>query len=112
MVVVSPGWDCSSIGDRYRNSPLVTGSLYFFRRNFSRSRTSTLGGNAFAYFRWYSATARAYCPALKMSSASFSRWTDCFQTGTTRVQTMPMMAMPASRTAIAYPASGRARCSC
>ena len=91
---------------------MVTGSLYFLRRNFSRSRTSTLGGNALAYFRWYSATARAYCPALKMSSASFSRWTDCFQTGTTRVQTMPMMAMPASRTAIAYPASGRARRSC
>jgi hypothetical protein len=109
VVVVSPGMACSSSGDRYRKSPSVRGSLYFLRRNFSRSSTSTLGGNALAYFRWYSATARAYCPARKMSSASFSRCTDCFHTGITRVQTIPMMAMPASSTAMAYPASGRAR---
>src|SRR3954464_13719244 len=43
VVIVNPGWACKSSGDRYRNSPLVIGSLYFLRRNFSRSSTSTLG---------------------------------------------------------------------
>src|SRR5947207_5988116 len=42
-------------------SPLVIGSLYFFRRKCSWTSTSRVGGGVFAYFRSKRPMALAYC---------------------------------------------------
>ena len=86
-------------------SSFVTGSLNFLRRKCSLSRTSRLGGYAFAYFRWNMPIACAYCIPRKTSSSSRSRCVICFQTGMATVSMTAMMLMATSNAAIAYPCS-------
>jgi hypothetical protein len=59
------------------------------------------GGGVFAYLRWKSPIARAYCSPRKTSSASFSRRAAWFQTGMATVSITAITLMATSRTAMA-----------
>ncbi len=86
-----------------RKSSPVIGSLYFLRRYFWSTSSSTFGGRAPGILRWNNSMARAYCLPRKTSSASFSRWDAWRQTGMATASRMDITLRPTSRATMAYP---------